>query len=272
MPDPVAASGVYTHGHHESVLRSHRGRTATSSAAYLLPRLRPGLSLLDVGSGPGTITADLARLVAPGRVTALEATEAALELTRAEAERQGCANIDLVVGDVHALDLADDTFEVVHAHQVLQHVQDPVTALREMVRVCSPGGVVAARDADYAGFTWWPALPGLDRWRELYDRVARVNGGEPQAGRRLLAWAHAAGCDDVAVSSSTWCYADPDSRESWGGMWADRIVASAIADQLVSTGDATRDELADISTAWREWAAHPDGWISILHGEILITV
>ncbi len=65
----------YTHGHAESVLRSHRWRTADNSAAYLLPQLRPGQSLLDIGAGPGTITADLADRVAPGRVTALEAND-----------------------------------------------------------------------------------------------------------------------------------------------------------------------------------------------------
>ena len=63
---------VYTHGHSESVLRSHRTRTAASSAAYLLPHLAHGQRLLDVGSGPGSITADLAVLVAPGEVVALE--------------------------------------------------------------------------------------------------------------------------------------------------------------------------------------------------------
>jgi|GEM_PF-4041774 len=80
---------MYTHGHHESVLRSHRWRTAENSAAYLLPHLAPGVSLLDVGSGPGTITVDLADRVSPGQVTALEATAAAIALTRAEAERRG---------------------------------------------------------------------------------------------------------------------------------------------------------------------------------------
>ena len=80
---------VYTHGHHESVLRAHRRRTAEDSAGYLLPHLRPGMSVLDVGCGPGTITADLAARVAPGRVTAVEITDAALDLARAEAQRRG---------------------------------------------------------------------------------------------------------------------------------------------------------------------------------------
>ncbi len=80
----MASTPRYLHGHGESVLRSHRTRTAANSAGYLLPELRPGLSLLDVGSGPGTITADLAALVAPGRVTALETSAQVLQYTRDE--------------------------------------------------------------------------------------------------------------------------------------------------------------------------------------------
>jgi SAM-dependent methyltransferase len=263
---------AYTHGHAESVLRSHRTRTAENSAAYLLGELRSGMTLLDVGSGPGTITVDLARRVAPGRVTALETSADLLDLTRAEATRQGCTNIDYVTGDIQALDLPAASFDVVHAHQVLQHVPDPVAALREMIRVCRPGGVVAARDGDYGAFTWYPASPGLDRWRELYHAAAAANGGQPDAGRRLLAWAHAAGAGDEAItaSSATWCYADAESRQEWGYTWADRITKSAIAGQLLTSGLATPAELEAIARAWRDWADDPDGWISILHGEILI--
>src|ERR1700761_9578274 len=189
----MSSTPVYTHGHAETVLRSHRTRTAQNSAAYLLPQLRPGLDLLDIGSGPGTITADLAGLVAPGRVNAVEVSESALAITRAEIERRGLATVDFAVADVHDLQFPSDSFDVVHAHQVLQHVAGPVRALREMIRVCRPGGVVAVRDGDYHAFTWYPARPGLDQWQELYQAAARANGGEPDAGRHLLAWAHAAG-------------------------------------------------------------------------------
>ncbi|MEU0556489.1 methyltransferase domain-containing protein [Dactylosporangium sp. NPDC006015] len=257
------ANNVYTHGHHESVLRSHRWRTAANSAAYLLPVLRPGMTLLDVGAGPGTITADLASAVAPGAVTALEATAEALEVTKA-----GVRGVSYVVGDVHALDFPDDSFDVVHAHQVLQHVADPVQALREMRRVCKPGGYVAARDSDYAAFTWFPQLPELDEWMALYQRMARANSGEPDAGRRLLSWARAAGFTDVTATASTWCFADDEDRSWWGGMWADRVRASAMATQALASG-STPSDLQRLSDGWRTWAASPDGWLSILHGEIL---
>jgi SAM-dependent methyltransferase len=261
---------TYTHGHAESVLRSHRARTAANSAAYLLPRLQPTDRLLDVGSGPGTITADLARLVA--EVVAVEVTEDAAALTRAELARQGVTNAEVRVADVHALGLADDVFDVVHAHQVLQHVADPVGALREMARVTGPGGVLAVRDSDYAAFAWYPRLPGLDQWLALYEAAARANGGEPDAGRHLLAWAHAAGLTDVTASSSTWCFATPETRASWGGMWAERVTGTALAEQLLRDGLATAGELEEVARAWRAWAADPDGWISVPHGELLVTV
>lgn len=259
---------VYTHGHHESVLRSHRWRTAENSAAYLLPHLKPQMELLDVGAGPGTITADLAGRVA--HVTASEVSAETLELTRAGVGAVG--NVEFAVADVHALDYPDATFCVVHAHQVLQHVGDPVRALREMRRVTKPGGLVAARDSDYAAFAWYPLLPELDEWLALYQRIARSNGGEPDAGRRLLSWARAAGFDDVTATSSTWCFATPEDRAWWGGMWADRIKQSAMAEQALATGAATEEDLRRISEGWLKWAAADDGWISITHGEILCRI
>ncbi|MFI6503156.1 class I SAM-dependent methyltransferase [Nonomuraea typhae] len=263
-------SAVYTHGHHESVLRSHRWRTAENSAAYLLPRLLPHMSLLDLGAGPGTITADLAGRVA--RVTAAEVTAEALELSRAETAARGLENVDFAVADAHALPFADGAFCVTHAHQVLQHVGDPVKALREMRRVTKPTGLVAVRDSDYAAFAWYPRLPELDEWMTLYQTAARANGGEPDAGRRLLSWAREAGFTDVTATSSTWCFATPDDRAWWGGMWAERIQSSAMAHQALAAGLATPAGLARQAAGWQEWAAHPDGWISILHGEILCRV
>ncbi|MEV4375551.1 class I SAM-dependent methyltransferase [Streptosporangium sp. NPDC049644] len=262
---------VYTHGHHESVLRSHRWRTAENSAAYLLPYLRAGMTLLDVGCGPGTITADLAERVAPGTVTAAEISEEALGLARAEMERRGRSGVEFSVADVHELSFPDDTFDVVHAHQVLQHVGDPVSALREMRRVCRPGGIVAVRDSDYAAFTWFPETPELDEWLDLYLRMARANGGEPDAGRRLLSWAHAAGFTDVSATSSTWCFATPEDRAWWGGMWAERILKSDMARQALASG-STEEDLRRLSAGWHAWAGERDGWLSVLHGELICRV
>jgi SAM-dependent methyltransferase len=268
----MSPAETYTHGHHDSVLRSHRWRTAENSAGYLLPHLMSGQRLLDIGCGPGTITLDLARLVAPGQTIGLDREVAPLVSARAATVEQQVHNVGFTVGDVYQLDFPDDSFDVVHAHQVLQHLTDPLAALREMRRVCRAGGIVAARDADYAAMTWYPADPRLDRWLALYHQVAMDNGGEPDAGRRLLSWAHAAGFPEVSASASAWCYSSGDDRTWWSGTWAERITESAFAHQAIAGGFSDQEELAELAAAWRDWGAADDGWFAVLHGEILCRV
>jgi SAM-dependent methyltransferase len=259
----------YTHGHHESVLRSHTWRTAQNSSAYLLPELRPGLSLLDVGSGPGTITADLALLVAPGEVVGVDAAADVVAQASAHAQELGLANLRFEVGDLFALGYPDASFDVVHLHQVLQHLGDPVAALVELRRVLRSDGVLAARDSDYGAFTWAPGDPLLDRWLELYFAVTARNGHDARIGPRLLGLAHAAGFGDVTASSSTWTYADPESRAWWGSLWADRVRYSRFAEQAVAYGLSETDELEAIAAAFGRWAASDDAVFVIPHVEIL---
>jgi SAM-dependent methyltransferase len=260
---------TYTHGHHESVLRSHTWRTAENSAAYLLPQLRPGLSLLDVGCGPGTITADLARLVAPGPVIGLDASSEVVAQAESYAISVGATNVRFEVGDLFALRHDDASFDVVHAHQVLQHLGDPRSALIELRRVLRSGGVLAARDSDYGAFAWAPADPVLDRWREIYMAVTERNGHDARIGPSLLGLAQAAGFDDVTVSSTCWTFADPQSRQWWGGLWADRVRLSRFAEQAVTYELSDTEELESIARAFLNWAAAPDGVFVTPHVEIL---
>ena len=268
-PITTHPTSQYTHGHHESVLRSHRWRTAENSAGYLLPHLVAGISLLDVGCGPGTITTELAALVTPGKVLGIDMSEDVVAQAAQLATEVGADNLECAVGDIYALTAADGTFDVVHAHQVLQHLTDPVAALAELRRVCRPGGLVAARDADYAAMAWFPMAPALDAWMALYQRVARSNAAEPNGGRFLRHWAHKAGFTDVQSSASVWCFASADERGWWGGLWADRIVESDLARQAIDRGFADAAQLAQLSAGWREWAAHPDAWFAVLNGEII---
>jgi ubiquinone/menaquinone biosynthesis C-methylase UbiE len=259
----------YTHGHHESVLRSHTWRTAENSAAYLLPHLSPGMTLLDVGAGPGTITVDFGRLLAPGRVVGLDASAEIVEQAAALAQEQGLDNVEFLTGDAYRLPFDDDTFDVVHAHQVLQHLADPVDALREFRRVVKPGGIVAARDVDYGATVFSPELPGLVAWLDLYHEVARSNAGDPDAGRSLKSWALAAGFDEVVTTASTWCFASDEEREWWGGSWSDRVVSSAFGARALEIGAATGFELEAIRSAWLEWADAPAGVFAFPHFEVI---
>jgi len=264
----------YTHGHHESVLRSHSWRTAQNSCAYLLSSLKPDMHILDVGCGPGTITADLAKLVPAGHVTGVErSAEHVLQQARDAAAAQGITNITYTLGDALTLPFPDGSFDVVHSHQVLQHVADPVAVLREMVRVAKPGGFVAARNADFSSNAWHPEAEGIARWHSAHMQVARANGGEPNVGRRLVSLALAAGIPraQIAASASTWCFTAPDVVW-WSETWAARVVSSEFATSALAQGITTQEGLDGMSESWKTWGAQPDAWFAVLHGEILCKV
>lgn len=258
----------YTHGHHPSVLAAHAWRTIANSATYLEPHLVEGASLVDVGSGPGSITIEFARRLGIDRVLGIDGAEAAVAHAREAAAEAGLP-VRFEHGDLYALPLDDDSVDIAHAHQVLQHLGDPVGALREMARVVRPGGIVAARDVDAGGLLIHPLSPELARWLELYVSIPLANGGEARAGRRLLEWAHRAGLEDVTASASTWLFTAVADGPWWGGLWAERVVSSSFADDAVRHGLATREELEAMAAAWTEWAGSPDAWMLMPHGEII---
>ena len=228
--------------------------------------------MLDVGCGPGTIT------VGPGRPGARRPGDRHRRGGRragagpAGGGPAGQANVRFEVGDVYHLGYDDGTFDVVHAHQVLQHLSDPVAALTEMRRVCRPGGLVAARDGDYGGFFWFPDDPGLTEWQALYRNVARALGGEPDAGRRLLSWAGRPASPRSRPRPAPGVTPGREDRPWWGNSWAERLTESPFGDRAVEHGLATRQDLARLAEGWRRWAASEDGWFLIPHGEILCEV
>lgn len=264
-PEPV--KDTYTHGHHKSVLLSHTSRTAANSAAYLIPNLTSGLRVLDIGAGPGTITADFARLVSPGEVVGIDQSPEVISI--ANKLTDNLPNLSFEVGDVYALSFPDDSFDVVHAHQVLQHLSDPVAALREMTRVAKPGGIVAFRDADFHAMAWFPESAAMGRWMDVYQAVARRNRAEPDAGRHLINWAHAAGLRELTASSANWLYSTSEERTWLSTVWSERMEKSALAQQAVEYKLSTSEELAEIAEAWRAWAAEDDGYFLMPNTEII---
>ncbi len=257
----------YTHGFHEVVVASHARRTAEDCAAFLLPRLDSNAAVLDVGCGPGTITVGLARYCR--RVIGVDAEAQVLEDALAHVHRSGLANVEFETGSAYELRWDDGSFDVVYAHQLLQHLAQPVRALREFRRVLRPGGLVAVRDADFGTMVHAPVETAIERWRDLYHQVAAANGGEADAGRHLLPWATEAGFVDAEASSASWTYADPESRAGWGEVGAIRITEGSCADHAIEHGLADRGDLEAMADGFRRWAARPDGYWGFLHGQVL---
>lgn len=258
--NPSRGTDNYAHGHQPSVLASHATRTADNSCGYFLDRVRTGQRILDIGCGPGSITLDLAALVGEeGRVTGVDFSAEAIAAARLAAADRGDVVTEFLVGDVFELDLEPASFDVVHAHQVMQHLTDPVAALEAMARFVKPGGILAARDADYGAMAWYPAAEGLQRWHTTYCDSARALGGEPDAGRRLRAWAHQADLHVVLARSSAWSYATTEPAAWWGNSQAERVTSSSFAQRAADQG-ATPEQLTAMADDWRTCGQHPDAW------------
>lgn len=264
---------TYSHGHHASVVQSHARRTAQNSAAFLLPHIKPHYTILDVGCGPGSITVDLAALVPDGKVIGVDAVSTVLQQAEALAESRDLKNLSFQTVDANNLPFTDSTFDIVFCHQVLQHVKDPVGILKEMRRVAKPGGIVAARESDYKGFVWYPEPPTIDKWLALYQKIARTNGGEPNAARHIHIWAEQAGftSEQVKFTWSQWCYIGGDAV-TWGDSWAGRALHSGFAETAKKHNLATDQELEEISAAWKNWGREHGAFVMIPNGEILCSV
>lgn len=198
-------------------------RTVETCAAYMLGRLgalreqNPNLRLLDIGAGPGTITAGFARAIPEGHVTAVDLKSEALSGARNLAEAAGVRNIEFQQASIHKLPFADGAFDVTHCHQVLTHVEAPWDALREMMRVTKPGGIVAAREGDQDSEILWPLTPGLLKFHSTIAKMMKGAGGTVTAARDLLPWALRAGAkmDQITHSYSTWWHSTQTAKDNW---------------------------------------------------------
>ena len=222
---------TYLHGHHRSVLSAHSARTADDAAAFLLPYIEPGMKLLDVGCGPGTITEGLAAAVgASGSALGIDISDGLHQEWDKRRKKHGSPNLDFQVGDVYESDLEPGQFDVVYAHQLLQHLGDPVGALTAAVKLAKPGGIVAVREVDWGTFAAYPESQALDEFRRVYDAVAIRNGGNPRAGRNMLGWMQDTGeLADIHITTSTWTFFEEGGKTWWGDQWSQRILESDIA-------------------------------------------
>ncbi len=260
---------TYLHGHHRSVLSAHSARTADDAAAFLLPYIEPGMNLLDVGCGPGTITLGLAAAVGEsGYVIGIDVSDGLQEEWDRRLMEHGSPNLVFQVDNIYQSDLEHERFDVVYAHQLLQHLGDPVGALMAASKLAKPGGIVGVREVDWGTFAAHPESQALDDFRRIYDAVAIRNGGNPRAGRNMLSWMEDTGVlTEIHISTSTWTFFEESGKTWWGDQWSQRILESDIAAKALEYGIATRTELEAISRGWQEWKNAPGSLSCFTHFE-----
>ena len=259
----------YNMGHKPIVTESHASRTVHSDAAFILPHIKPGMHILDVGCGPGTITVGFLNYVPQGSVTGTDYSEDVLKQARERAERTNLEDLQsgrltYVQGDLYkGLPFEDNTFDLVFSSQVFTHlITRPVEALKEVRRVCKSGGMVASREGDT--FHWYPAIDGI----ELFEKGLHRMTGSEDTGRKLHVFARQAGFEPsrMTVGTGTSCIADEAGRRWWGELHAKRLEESEMRPSWLK-GGMTEEECDKTIRALREWAHTEDGWYCLLQSE-----
>lgn len=249
----------YTPGYSANATSFMANRTAAKHGAFFQPYLRSGMQLLDCGCGPGSITLGLASLVAPAIATGLDQEASQVQLAQENAMQQGITNVKFRVGSVYQLPFADQTFDAIFSHAVIEHLQSPEQALREWWRVLKPGGIVGVRVPDWGGFLTYPGDPDLAAAIAYYKQLQEFNGGNPYVGRQLKALLRAAGFTDIRTSAS---YEHYIPLSTFTDYLAFRIEASQTVDQAIDRGWVDIDLLTRMSQAVRSWSQHPDAFFA----------
>jgi ubiquinone/menaquinone biosynthesis C-methylase UbiE len=247
----------YAHGY-DSVLtlRHHTTRTAATYAAFLLPHLSAGMSLLDCGCGSGSITVGLAAAVAPGQVIGIDISEVEIARARKRAE-EGMGNVDFRVGDITQLPFSSGSFDAVFCHNVIEHLRDPLKALEEMRRVLAPGGVLGVRDCDLGGRLIEPPDELVEAFFALYEADWREVAGDPRTGRRLPGLMRQAGFCDAVTTASYELYASPDQLRFVSELFGTRCGEPDFRRRVLGRGRVSGKRLAAMQEAWRAWPERP---------------
>lgn len=246
---PDSPSGSYTPGVGAGAVAFMAERTVHTHAAYAVAHLESGMSVVDVGCGPGTITVGLAARVAPGPVLGIDRSGAQLAGARALARQLALGNVRFVEASCDRMPLEDNSVDFAFCHALLEHLDDPVRALTEMRRVLRPRGRVAVCSPDWGGFILSPPTPAVEEAVRAYTALMERNGGDPHAGRRLVSHLRQAGFSEVRAHARYEQYADPS------------VIARYLADQLLAAG---RPDMADALTTWAadESAMFAQAWVS----------
>jgi ubiquinone/menaquinone biosynthesis C-methylase UbiE len=251
----------------ESVQQVYVGaRDAATFLPFLLDRLAPGMDLLDVGCGVGSLALDLAPRVAPGRVVGIDADDEQIDVARRSATERAIDNAEFRVGSVHELPFEDASFDVAYANAVLMYVPDPVAVLAEIRRVLRADGLAAVSDDDLGTIVMAPERPDLRRAAELFERAVAHEGGNTRYSRNLRALMLQAGfARTQGFAHAPEVYGDSAATRWFADFAVGVLSAPAMAELIVSEGWATRAELDATLAALREWGDRPDAFASWLY-------
>jgi ubiquinone/menaquinone biosynthesis C-methylase UbiE len=255
----MADRETYTMGYDAVAVSIMARRTAESHARFFLNHLRSGLTVLDVGCGPGTITTGFAAIAGPDLVVGVEIEPEQVAMAREHARQAGVA-VRFEVGDAYELPAETATIDRVHFGAVLMNLREPERALRETMRVLKPGGAVGLREGDQHGDLLAPPDPIIQQGMALYEKLRRHNGHDPAIGRRLRGLLNECGFERIEAAGVYESYGTPEAVRALAEVWKGMITQSNVAAQAVQLGWVNQMALGFMAGACTRFAERPDAF------------
>lgn len=204
----------YVHGY--SSREAFRLQDQADTLASLLhndTRFSEGESVLEAGCGVGAQTVHLAKNSPQARITSVDISPESLQKAQEMLDREGITNVQLLTADLFHLPFAPESFDHVFVCFVLEHLQDPVAALKQLRAVLKPGGTLTVIEGDHGSTYFHPhSEAALETVRCLVTAQAKI-GGNALIGRQLFPLLKNAGFENPHVSPRM-VYVD-GSKPSW---------------------------------------------------------
>jgi SAM-dependent methyltransferase len=241
-------------------------RRARDWVGFFLPHLRSGFHVLDCGCGVGSITLDIAEIVAPGKVIGVDMDETQLAVARSTAEERGLTNVSFEQGNVYQLRFDSGSFDAALAHTLLYHLSEPLCAMEELRRVLKPTGVVAISDDDFSTMRFSPDPPIAHKMVDMMTKVVLFNGGSPFYSPRLrglLLQAGFARTEGFAVAADHYGRLDETRRLAY--IMSRLLGDAALSNLAIGQGWATKEEMDEMIAWVKDWGERPDAFMAVMY-------
>ncbi|KAI5954433.1 hypothetical protein KGF54_002208 [Candida jiufengensis] len=261
----------YKKGFQKSISNTHTWRTVENSGKFVTSVIKPNFKMLDAGCGPGTITIDFAKnyLNEGGSIVGIEPTQQLIDSCNELKRKENVKNAEFQLGSIYDIPFKDNTFDLIYSHQVLIHLEEPLKALKELLRVTKPNGFICIKDADLEATVVSPKKYDLLKEFSILKAKNAVST-DTKAGRKLRSKAIKAGYDPKRIKSSIsqWLLADDlEDKRKFAEMFIDRIKNSGeIAYQDEAKNEKIKQKTID---AYNEWSKDEDSIYCITNFEII---
>lgn len=246
-------SEIYTPGYTDNATNFMATRSLESHGRFFIPFLTANHTVLDLGCGPGTMSVDIARLVEPGNVTGIDFNESQVAQARKYAGDAGVSNLDFQIGSCYELPFAHQSFDRIFCHALMEHLADPLGALREAFRVLKPDGLIGLCSPDVDGWLLSPPSSELESAVRAYADLQQANGGNLRIGKNLGGLLQSAGFTAIRLAARYECY---PSLEFIGEYLALQFEQKGIGRHASTLREWAKDSNGMFAQAWVSAIAH----------------